>query len=72
MDTSDLIKVLIAIVFFVSLIGTIVTQVQDVNVTGWTFTGHAGAEAVLLLIPFTIIAAFVVGIVLDLLPKKGV
>lgn len=51
-----------------ALIPVVVTSVQDVNTTGWTFTGYAGAETMLLLIPFAFIAgllAWAVGQVLS-------
>jgi uncharacterized PurR-regulated membrane protein YhhQ (DUF165 family) len=46
----------VGLVFMLSLIPVIVTQVQDVNTTGWTFTGHEGAATLLLLIPFAAVA----------------
>ena len=82
MEVKELFAVMIAIIFFVALIPTIVSQIQDTdnirlydgNLTlgqyGWNFTGASGAATIFLLIPFIVIAAFALGIVLKLLGKS--
>lgn len=65
-------SVMIAVIFFVALIPTIVSQVQDVSIidtTTWNFTGHSGAATIFLLIPFVVIAAFALGLVLKLIGR---
>lgn len=83
MKIEAIFAVMIAIIFFVALIPTIVSQIQDTdnirlydgNVTagqyGWNFTGASGAITIFLLIPFVVIAAFCLGIVLKFLGKGG-
>lgn len=64
--------VLIMVVFFAALIPTIVSQIQDTSVvdtTTWNFTGHSGAATIFLLIPFVVIAAFALGLVLKFIGK---
>lgn len=53
----------VVLIFILALIPTIVTQVQDVNTTGWSFTAYEGAETLLLLIPFVVIAGAVLFII---------
>lgn len=50
------IALVISIVLIVNTINTVVDGVQDVNTTGWTFTGYEGAESLMGLIPFSYIA----------------
>ena len=73
MEVKEIFGILIAVIFFVALIPTIVSQVQDVSIidtTTWNFTGSSGAATIFLLIPFIVIAAFALGIVLKLLGKS--
>ncbi len=59
------IGIVILVIFFLAMTPTVVDQVQGLNTTGWTFTGHEGAEALLGLVPFvwvaTILMAAIVG-----------
>lgn len=84
MKVEQIFAVMIAVIFFVALIPTIVSQIQDTdnirlydgNLTagqyGWNFTGSDGAITIFLLIPFVVIAAFAIGLVLKFLGKGGV
>jgi len=75
MRIEQLFGILIMVIFFTALIPTIVSQVQDTSIidtTTWNFTGYAGAETIFLLIPFVVIASFVLGIVLKFVgPSTG-
>lgn len=42
----------------------VVDQVQAVNTTDWTFTGHEGAEALLGLVPFVWVAGVLIAAVI--------
>jgi len=84
MKIEALFGIMIGVIFFVALIPTIVSQIQDTdnirlydgNLTvgqyGWNFTGAGGAISIFLLIPFVVIASFVLGIVLKFIGKGGV
>lgn len=72
MKIEEIFAVLIAVIFFSALIPTIVSQIQDtsnINTTLWNFTGHTGAATIFLLIPFVVIAAFALGLVLKFIGK---
>jgi len=72
MKIEEIFGVLIMVIFFVALIPTIVSQVQDVSIidtTTWNFTGHSVAATIFLLIPFVVIAAFALGLVLKFIGK---
>lgn len=72
MKIEAIFGVLIMVIFFAALIPTIVSQIQDttvVNTTAWNFTGHTGAATIFLLIPFVVIAAFALGLVLKFIGK---
>ena len=74
MKIEEIFAILIAVIFFSALIPTIVSQIQDTSVidtTAWNFTGHAGAATIFLLIPFVVIAAFCLGIVLKFIGKAS-
>ena len=60
MDGKDVVVVLVMLIFFSALLPEVVTQVQDVNTTGWTFTGYSGASTLWLMVPFILIAGFVI------------
>ena len=62
-----IVVVLVSLIFFTAMLPEIVTQVQGVNTTSWSFTGYSGASTLFLLIPFILIAGYVIGIVADLL-----
>ena len=53
------IGIVILVIFFLSLTSTVVDQVADIITasSGWTFTGHEGAAALLGLVPFVWVAA---------------
>ena len=72
MKVEEIFAVLIMVIFFVALIPTIVSQVQDtavIDTTTWNFTGASGAATIFLLIPFVVIAAFALGLVLKFIGK---
>jgi len=60
MDGKDVVVVLVMLIFFSALLPEVVTQVQDVNTTGWSFTGYSGASTLWLMVPFILIAGFVI------------
>jgi len=60
MEGKDVVVVLVMLIFFSALLPEVVTQVQDVNTTGWTFTGYSGASTLWLMVPFILIAGFVI------------
>jgi len=49
------------LVFGLALGGTVVTTVQNVNTTGWTFTGYEGVEAMIDLFPLIYYGAIILG-----------
>ena len=49
------------LVFGLALGGTVVTTVQAVNTTGWTFTGYEGVIAMIDLFPLIYYAAIILG-----------
>lgn len=49
------------LVFGIALGGTVITTVQGVNTTGWTFTGHEGVESMIDLFPLIYYAAIILG-----------
>lgn len=59
----------IALIFSVVLLPTVVDTIGDVNTTGWNFTGVEGAIVLMNLIPFIFIAGLVIAVVLSLLGK---
>jgi len=54
------VSIVIIVVTLLALTPTIVDQVQAMNTTGWTFTGHEGAIALLGLVPFIWVAMILV------------
>lgn len=54
------VAIVIIVVTLLALTPTVVDQVQDMNTTGWTFTGHEGAEALLGLVPFIWVASILI------------
>jgi len=67
MDGKDVVVVLVMLIFFSALLPEVVTQVQGVNTTGWTFTGYSGASTLWLMLPFILIAGFVIGALDDMI-----
>lgn len=65
MDLSEKIEgLLVGFLFLVlglALGGTVVTTVQNVNTTGWVFTGHEAVEDIIDLFPLVYYAAIVLG-----------
>jgi len=53
---------LIGLIFFLAIIPVVITSVQTLNATAstWVFTAHAGAQTILGLIPFGVIAGLVI------------
>lgn len=49
---TALISLIIVSIAWIAMTPTIVTQVQGINTTGWTFTGYEGAVSLVGLIPF--------------------
>lgn len=56
---SGVVGLIMSLIAVLSTIDTVVAQVAAVNTTAWTFTGSAGAEALLGLVPFGYIAGVV-------------
>lgn len=54
------VSIVIIVVCLLALTPTIVDQVQDMNTTGWTFTGAEGAIALLGLVPFIWVAMILI------------
>jgi hypothetical protein len=52
--------IVVVVITLLALTPTIVDQVQNMNTTGWTFTGHEGAGALLGLVPFIWVASILV------------
>lgn len=67
------IGIVIVTICLLALTPTIVDTVQDMNITGWTFTGHEGAEAMLGLVPFVWIAGILISstVGMFMLAKSG-
>ena len=54
------VSIVVIVITLLALTPTVVDQVQNMNTTGWTFTGHAGAEALLGLVPFIWVASILI------------
>ena len=68
-----MISLIIVAIAFLATTPIIVDQVQDVNTTGWDFTGYEGAIVLLDLVPFAWIASGLVMMVVGAfgLAKRG-
>ena len=66
--TRNIILLVSTIISYV-LLPVLVDAVEDVNTTGWTFTGHEGAEVILGLSPFVWVCGITVATVLALLGR---
>lgn len=67
-------KVIVAIVVLIlgiSLGPTVVSLVQDVNTTGWDFTGYEAAETIIDLIPLLYYAGVLIGAGLSFLTMNS-
>lgn len=64
MDVSNkvigAVGIVVITIVLLSMTPTVVDQVQAMNTTGWTFTGHEGAVALLGLVPFIWVASILV------------
>ncbi|MBA7492012.1 hypothetical protein ES702_02561 [subsurface metagenome] len=54
------VSIVIIVVTLLALTPTVVDQVQDMNTSGWTFTGAEGAIALLGLVPFIWVAMILI------------
>lgn len=57
------IGVVIVAIVLLACTPIVVDQVVGVNTTGWNFTGHEGAEALLGLVPFVWVAGILIATV---------
>ena len=64
---KEMVFILVALIFVAALLPEMVTQVQGVNTTAWTFTGYSGASTLWLLTPFIVVAGIVIAILDDLI-----
>ena len=62
---KDSIIGVIALILDISLMPVVVTQIQGVNTTLWTFTGYEGAKTLLLLVPFVFVAGLLIKTIID-------
>jgi NADH:ubiquinone oxidoreductase subunit 6 (subunit J) len=67
------IGIVIITIFLLALTPTVVSQVQDMDTSGWNFTGYQGAVALLGLVPFVWVAMILIGAVVGMfvLAKRG-
>lgn len=54
------ISIVVIVITLLALTPTVVSQVQDMDTSGWNFTGYQGAEALLGLVPFIWVASILV------------
>ena len=68
-----MIGVIIILIAGLGMTPTVVDQVQNLNTTGWTFTGYEGAIALIGLVPFVWVAAILIVTIVGmfLLAKSG-
>jgi hypothetical protein len=66
---TEWIMLAITLILGVILVPIVVDQVQSTNTTGWSFTGHAGALTLFMLLPFIFIIGIVVYFIGSLLGK---
>ena len=55
------IAVVVITVVLLAMTPVVVDQVQNLNTTGWTFTGYEGAIALIGLVPFLWVAGILAG-----------
>lgn len=67
------IGIVIITVVLLALTPTVVDQVQNMNTSGWSFTGYEGAIALLGLVPFVWVAGILISsaVGMFLLAKSG-
>jgi hypothetical protein len=58
---------LISLLVYLALLPTVISQVQDLNTTAWSFTGYAGGIVLVGVIPFVFIASILLAIISDAL-----
>jgi len=68
-QASKWIVMVISLILGVILVPIVVDQVQNVNTTDWSFTGHSGAKTLFLLLPFIFIVGIVVYFIASILGK---
>jgi len=77
MDVSNkiigAIGIVILTIFLLALTPTIVDQVQNMDTSGWNFTGYQGAISLLGLVPFVWVSMVLIGAVVGMfiLAKGG-
>lgn len=54
------VSIVVVTICLLAMTPTVVDQVQNMNTTGWTFTGYQGAIALLGLVPFVWVAAILI------------
>ena len=54
------VSIVVIVITLLAMTPTVVDQVQDMNTTGWTFTGAEGAIALLGLVPFIWVASILI------------
>jgi len=63
----EIILLLIALIFIISLTPTFVSAVQDLNTTGWNFTGYQAAATLIGLLPLIFIIGVVIWFLVEIL-----
>jgi len=58
---------IVVLILYLGLVPTVVDQTQNVNTTGWSFTGYAGAIILLGVIPFIFIASILLLVISEAL-----
>ncbi len=54
------VSIVVIVITLLAMTPTVVDQVQNMNTTGWTFTGSEGAIALLGLVPFIWVASILI------------
>ena len=54
------VSIVVIVITLLAMTPTVVDQVQNMNTTGWTFTGAEGAIALLGLVPFIWVASILI------------
>lgn len=68
--------IVVITIVLLAMTPTVVEAVQDLNTTGWTFTGHEGAEQLIGLVPFVWVAGILIASAVGMfqlakVPTKG-
>jgi len=64
---AAIVILLVGVIFLAALVPEVVTQVTGVNTSAWNFTGSTGAATLWSLIPFIVIAGYIVKMLVELL-----